>query len=102
MPIKSSPRDKNIIDLAYLRDNLLGLMNPDILKQLANLLEALGSNNSAFVHQFRTWVERNGSDCRYANMARKFFLENQSENVAMAICELYNHWAKFYDKQGAK
>lgn len=99
MPAKTSPRDQTLLDLAYLRDNLLSLMKPEVLSSLADLLQALGTDNS-FVHQFRTWVEKNGSDCRYAQYARQFFLDDHAENVALEICKLYNNWAKYYDKKG--
>lgn len=91
-------RDQNLIKLANLRDNLLDLMQPEVLGKLANLLESMGGDRGAFVTQFRTWVTKNGEDCRYAAMAKRFFLEEQSEKVAMAICDLYHSWAKTYEK----
>lgn len=100
MPQKSSFRDRNLIILAELRDHLLGLMQPDVLKNLASLLEAMGGDKNAFVHQFRTWLENNGEDCRYAAMAKNFFLQDQAENVAEMICTLYHEWAKAYEKKG--
>lgn len=102
MSQKSSLRDRNLIILAELRDHLLGIMQPELLEKLAGLLEAMGGDKNSFVHQFRTWVEKNGEDCRYASMAKNFFLQDQAENVAKMICVLYHDWAKAYENKRSK
>lgn len=87
-----------LIRLSKLKKSLNSLMNPDILKKLASLLDAFGPGNRSFVEQFEFWVEKNGSDCRYATMAKEFFLQENASGVAKEICYLYNNWAKFYEK----
>jgi hypothetical protein len=91
-------RNQNLIKIADLRDKLLSLMNPEVLSKLADLLSSMGGDRNTFVVQFRTWAERNGPDCRYAAMAKRFFLEEQAENIAKEICNIYHSWARFYEK----
>lgn len=91
--------NQNIIKLAELRDKLLQLMNPEVLGKLANLLESMGGDRNTFVYQYRMWINKNGTECRYAAMAKKFFLEEQAEGIAKEICDLYYNWARHYEKQ---
>jgi hypothetical protein len=37
-----------------------------------------------------------GGDCKYAQMAKEFFLKDQAEECALALCWLYRNWAKSY------
>lgn len=98
MSDKIPARDQNIIKIAELRDNLLSLMQPEVLSKLADLLESLGGDRNSFAIQYRTWIQTNGPDCRYASMAKNFFLKEQAEGIAKEICNLYHNWAKVYEK----
>lgn len=93
----SITKDDNLLRLAALRESLISLMNKETLAQLANLLDAIGSNPGSYVNQYKTWTESNGPDCRYAVMAKNFFLKNDAENIAKLICSLYHDWAKCYE-----
>jgi len=73
-------------------------MDPEVLGKLADLLESMGGDRNTFVSQFRIWIDKNGPDCRYAAMAKKFFLEEQAETIAKEICDLYHNWARSYEK----
>lgn len=78
-------------------------MKPEILKALAEFLEhtAYGDNiDSSLVERYQWFCENseNGPDCRYAAMAKTFFLEDQAVNVANDINWLYENWSKFYVK----
>ena len=86
-----------LLRLAALRDSLITYANPEFLKKLLDLCEALGTDRNSFVKQFKFWLEKNGEDCRYAAMAKNFFLADQSEIVAKEINWLYHNWSKFYE-----
>ena len=90
--------DKTLFKLAELKESLSGLMDPKLLSKLASLLEAFGDKNKTFVEQYKFWIERNGPDCRYAAMAKEFFLKENASNVAQEIIYLYENWAKHYKK----
>lgn len=87
-----------LIELAKFRENLKSLMDPKVLGSLAGLLNALGIERSSFAAQYKFWIEKNGQDCRYAAMAKQFFEQNNAENVAKEIINLYHNWAKHYEK----
>jgi len=91
--------DETICKLADLKMSLESLMDPKLLSKLASLLEAFGGRGRSFAEQYKFWVEKNGPDCRYAAMAKEFFLKENSENVAKVIIELYNDWAKHYERK---
>ena len=93
----NDPRNDTLIKLASLKDSLTTLTKPQILKNLVDLAEALGTDRNSFVKQFKFWVEKNGSDCRYAAMAKQFFLDDQAESVAKQINWLYHNWSKHYE-----
>jgi len=90
--------DETLIKLAELKESLSVLMDPNLLKQLASLLEAFGSEHGrSFAEQYKFWVEQNGGDCRYAAMAKEFFLKQNADNVAKEIISIYHNWAKHYE-----
>ena len=93
----NDPRNDTLLKLASLRDSLTTLVKPDVLKHLVDLAQALGTDRNSFVKQFKFWVEKNGEDCRYAAMAKQFFLQDQAENVAKQINYLYHNWSKHYE-----
>jgi hypothetical protein len=88
--------NKNLEQLAKLKEDLSILMDPNVLRKLASLLEAFGDKNKTFIDQYKFWVNKNGENCRYAALAKEFFLRNNSKNVAKAIICLYDNWAKYY------
>ena len=95
-----SPKiDQTMLNLAILRENLQKMMNPDILKEFANFLEATGKNDESILSRYKWFAENgeNGVDCRYAVMAKEFFLKDQANGAAKAINWLYHNWSKYYE-----
>jgi hypothetical protein len=45
------------------------------------------------------WSKKNGPDCRYATMAKNFFLQEQVTKVAEVINYLYHNWSKHYESK---
>lgn len=90
--------DRTMMNLATFRENLRRMMNPEVLKHFADFLEATGTEDNGLLTRYKWFVENgeNGADCRYAVMAKEFFLKNEAENAAKAINWLYNNWSKFY------
>jgi len=95
-----SGRDQVLLNLATLRENLRKLMNPSILKKFAEFLDATGEEDSSMLQRYKWFVEKseNGADCRYAVLAKEFFLNDQADGAAQAIIWLYHNWAKTYEK----
>ena len=92
------PRNLTLTKLADLRESLISFAKPRILEKLLDLCEALGTDRNSFVKQFKFWLDKNGPDCRYANMARQFFIQDQAESVANEINWLYHNWSKYYEE----
>ena len=92
------PKDIALLNLAQFRENLRKMMNPKVLKEFANFLEATGTDDNGFLARYKWFCENseNGSDCRYAEMAKEFFLKEEAANAAKAIKWLYHNWAKNY------
>lgn len=92
-------RDLTLLNLATFRENLNKMMKPEILHLFAKFLESTANNNNSMLTRFKWFVENStdGLDCKYAGMAKEFFLKNQAESVAKAIIDLYHKWAKFYE-----
>lgn len=88
-----------LLELAKLRENLKSLMDPSLLRELAELLNCLGVDDSSFISRYKFWIEKNGKDCRYAAMAKQFFEHDNAERVAEKIIEIYHNWAKYYEKK---
>jgi len=93
----NDPRNDTLLKLASLRDSLIQFAKPEVLKKILDLCEALGTDRNSFVKQFKFWAEKNGEDCRYAAMAKQFFLQDQAESVAKQINWLYHNWSKYYE-----
>lgn len=91
-------QDDTLIKLSKLRKNLKEFMKPEILKSLASLLEHTAYGDGSLVERYQWFCENaeNGPDCRYAAMAKNFFLADQAENTAKDIIWLYENWAKVY------
>jgi hypothetical protein len=92
-------RNNNLVNLGKLRESLKLLMNPELLGKLADLLEAMGSDKNSFLKQFNFWLEKNGEDCRYAEIAKQFFIEEEAEGIAKQIITLYHDWARYYENK---
>ena len=94
-----SATDRVLVNLAALRENLSKLMNPEVLKVFANYLDATGNSDGSMLSRFKWFVENseNGADCKYAAMAKEFFLKDQATECAKAIIWLYKNWAKHYE-----
>jgi hypothetical protein len=92
--------DQTMLNLATFRENLRKMMNPEVLKEFANFLEATGDDNSLLT-RYKWFCEKgeNGPNCRYAILAKEFFLKDHAAGAAKAINWLYHNWAKFYEQK---
>ncbi len=93
-------KDQAMLNLAVLRENLRRMMYPEVLKKFAEFLESTGNQDESMLQRYKWFVENseNGADCRYAAMAKDFFLKDQAEGAAQAIIWLYHNWAKSYER----
>jgi hypothetical protein len=93
-------QDDILLELATLRENLKDILRPEVLNKLVDFIEACGSDNS-MLERYKYFCEtsEDGPDCRYAAMAKKFFLEDRAKGVAETINWLYENWSRFY-KEG--
>ena len=91
--------DQTMLNLAALRDNLNKLLDPKVLQKLVELSEAFGDNESDYLERYRFFILKNGEDCRYAHMAKEFFINDHGKSCAEAINALYHNWAKFYEEK---
>ena len=91
--------DQTMLNLATLRENLRKMMNPKVLREFADFLESTGKNDQSFLNRYKWFIENgeNGADCRYAVMAKEFFLKDQAAGAAKAINWLYHNWSKHYE-----
>jgi len=87
--------DEVMKQLAKLRTALKEFMTPEVLGKFADLLEELGSDES-YVERYEFFAEHseNKEDCRYARMAKHYFLEESGDNVINLLEWLYNNFAK--------
>lgn len=94
-------KDQVILNLAVFRENLHKMMKPEILQKFAEFLESTGSDNHSMLERYKWFCENseNGPDCRYAGMAKEFFLKDQADGAAKAIIWLYHNWAKSYERE---
>jgi len=90
-------RNDSLLRLAALRENLLYFVDPKVLSKIVDLVEAMGTDRNTFLKQFQFWIKKNGPDCRYAAMAKTFFLEDQAEKIALEINWLYHNFGKHYE-----
>lgn len=91
--------EDTLLALSKLKETVSNFTNPEVLKKFLDIREALGGDRSSFVDQYKFWTEKNGADCRYAAMAKNFFLQEQAFKVAAAINWLYHNWSKFYENK---
>lgn len=89
--------DDVLFRLAELRVMLLPMMDPAVLNELANFLEAIGTDAS-MVQRYKWFCEKSdeGADCKYARVAKELFLHEQADKVAKQIVWLYENWAYSY------
>ena len=75
------------------------LLQPEVLNKFADFIEITG-NDSSMIERYKWFAENSeeGSSCRYARMAKDFFLRDHAGAVAEAIVWLYHNWAKEYEK----
>jgi hypothetical protein len=94
------PKDENLIILSNLRNQLKELMQPENLTKLADFIENTSWGDGSLLDRYKWFCENGekGSDCRYAAMAKNFFLVEQAEKVANIINYLYHNWSKTYKK----
>jgi hypothetical protein len=94
-------QDDTMIRLAALRKSLTQFMKPEILKNLAKLLEDTQYGETSLVERYEWFCKNaeNGPDCRYAAMAKTFFLRDQAEQTAADINWLYHNFSKFYEEK---
>ncbi len=92
--------DLTMLNLATLRENLKKMMTPKVLSKLAELLEVTDNPDSSMLERFKTISNASefGGDCRYAQAAKEFFLQDQAEAAAKAINWLYHNWSKTYEE----
>ena len=78
-------------------------MNPKVLQEFAAFLEVTGKDDNAMLQRYKWFIEKseNGADCKYAMLAKEFFLKDQAEGAAKAIIWLYHNWAKTYESSAA-
>lgn len=92
-----------LIELSNLRKSLRQIIQPEILTELANFLEATGGtdNNPSLVEKYDWFCNHseNGPDCRYAAMAKNLFLADEATKTAKAINWLYHNWSKHYEEK---
>jgi erythromycin esterase-like protein len=89
-----------MMNLSQFRDNLRQLLNPEVLRHMADFLEATGSqDDNNMLARYKWFCENgeNGPDCRYAVMAKEFFLRDQASDAAKALNWLYHNWSKHYE-----
>jgi hypothetical protein len=94
------PQDDNLIRLSNLRKTLNSMMKPEILTAFTKFLEDTAWGDGSLIERYE-WFCNNGEkgpDCRYAAMAKNFFLQEQADNVAETINFLYHNWSKFYEE----
>ena len=93
------PQDDILLNLALFRENLQKMMNPKVLEKFVEFLDATGHEDSSMLHRYKWFVENgeNGADCRYARMAKDFFLQDHADGAAKAIIWLYHNWARGYE-----
>lgn len=89
--------DRTMLNLAALRTNLKVMMDPKILEKFAELLVALGDDSGDYLSRYEFFVRKNGRECRYAQMAKEFFLNDYGQSCADAINWLYHNWSKYYE-----
>jgi hypothetical protein len=89
-----------MLNLASLRENLKKMMKPKILSEFAKFLEVTENENGSMLERFKGITEssEHGGDCHYAQLAKEFFLKDQAEACAKAICWLYKNWACHYEQ----
>lgn len=82
-----------LLVLSRLRGSLDALLKPEVLEGLVELKEVLGGDNDLLARY--DWFSNNsefGKDCRYAKMARHYFLEENGDNVIRLIKHLYDNF----------
>jgi hypothetical protein len=89
-----------MLNLATLRENLQKMMKPAILSKFAKFLEVTDNPNGSMLERFKKITETSeyGGDCKYAQMAKEFFLKDQAAEAARAINWLYHNWSKTYEE----
>jgi phosphopantetheinyl transferase (holo-ACP synthase) len=92
--------DLTILNLATFRENLKKMMKPEILSHFMRFLECTENNNGSMLERFKLLTETSeyAADCKYAQMAKEFFLKDQAEACAKALCWLYKNWARIYEE----
>jgi hypothetical protein len=88
-----------LLILAEFKEDIQNFTDPEILKKFLDFRLALGGDRDSFVIQYKTWTKKNGPDCRYATMAKNFFLQEQASKVAEVINYLYHNWSKHYESK---
>lgn len=91
-------KDVSLHRLGELRDSLKAFMIPNTLQKIADLLESFGNDRNSFVRQYNFWIDKNGPDCKYAQIAKDFFERDQAESIAKSIIWLYHNFAVVYEK----
>ena len=87
--------DDVLLNLNTLRLALKSFMKPEVLGKFADLVDEMGGDQGLVErYDFFSKNSENGSDCRYARMAKHYFLEERADNVAKLIVWLHNNWAK--------
>ena len=83
-------------ELAKLESLRLGLkefLRADVLRNLADLLDVIGKEMSVVErYNYFSKYSENKENCRYAQIAKKIFEDDQSESVVELIRWLYRNW----------
>jgi hypothetical protein len=94
------PTDLTMLNLSTLRENLKKMMKPKILSKFTEFLEVTENHDGAMLERFKRISETSeyATDCKYAQMAKEFFLKDQADAAAKAICWLYHNWSCHYEE----
>ena len=86
--------DDALIVLNRLRTVLEELLVPEVLNKMVELQEELGDKDGLLNrYDYLSEHAENKKDCRYARMAKHYFLEEHGDNVISLIKWLNDNWA---------
>jgi hypothetical protein len=84
-----------MLALNKLRRGLNELLQPEVLEKMVSLLEELGGDNPSCMLERHEWFIEHGEfkeHCPYAKMAKRLFLEENSDNVIELINWIHENW----------
>lgn len=85
--------DDPLLALHELKKELLAFMQPEVLKKAAEMLELLGDGGNVDKYEYFLNHSELRGDCRYAQLAKEFFLKEDGETAKELVGWLYKNWA---------